>query len=106
MNEIIHGHRDPIVGKLPGLDCHYDVVIANDLRRHGEGAPLKAAMQDGARAMAELIVREPKFFSVKELEGGLALHVRGDAYVLTAEQLRSELAAAYSRGVNEGWRLR
>mgnify|MGYP001260936205 CR=1 FL=1 len=86
-----------IAEKLPGLDLHCEYAIANPLQSYDTSAAIQHCVADVARSLSRTIAENSKFFDIKE--NGHLITVRGDAYVLTKQELRSELMKYFELGI-------
>ena len=92
-----------ILKKEPlGLELHARDLIDNTSCMSFKDSMLLMAQSMEARRVADMILKEPKFFTAKEIEGGALIELRLDCYVLTKQELFNELGRVYALGVNAG----
>lgn len=88
---------------LPGLHLAGHRAVTDMARLHLRGGEAIIIARDHLRQeVADLLVTEPRFFTMEELPGLGVLDIRFDCRVVTTEELRAALLEAYRTGVQEG----
>ena len=87
-----------IIDKLPGWRCQTTYTVIGLDQLNDVGQAITHARREIAGSLAELVLKEPKFFSAQETDGGTLLDINFDCCVLTPEELRAELKKMYVLG--------